>query len=72
VTTTVAGEVAVEDAEASMIVDEEAEVVVVVASMTVDVEADVAGAEAAPTVAALEISKARSRLSDKSMMAMPI
>lgn len=64
---------AVADVEALMTVDEEA-VVDVADSMTEDVEVAevvVVAVEAAPTVGALEISKARSRLSNKSLMAMP-
>jgi hypothetical protein len=54
---------AVEDVVASMTVAVEvAEEVAVVASMIVAVEVDVVAVEAAPTVAALETSKARSRL----------
>jgi hypothetical protein len=75
VTTTVVDVVAVavaEDAVVSMTEDVVAEVVDVAASMIVAVEARAVVVGAAPTVGALETSRARSRLSRKSAMAMPV
>jgi hypothetical protein len=73
---TMAGDVvAVEDVEAAEVsmTEEVAEevAVAVVALVTVAVEARAAGVETAPTVGALETSRARSRLSLKSAMALP-
>jgi hypothetical protein len=63
---------AVEAAEVSMTEEVAEEVAVgVVALATVAVEARAAAVETAPTVGALETSRARSRLSLKSAMALP-